>query len=101
MATRPASETEISQALVSLPGWLVNDAHKLERSFRFTDFMAAFAFMTRIAIEAERMNHHPEWFNVYNRVRIELTTHDADGISQKDFKLANIINKQATLEGAS
>ncbi len=68
---------------------------KLHREFTFPDFVAAFAFMTKVAILAERANHHPEWFNVYNRVTIDLTTHDAGGISKKDFDLALEISKRA------
>ena len=61
---------------------------KLHRDFRFPDFVTAFGFMTSVALRAESMNHHPEWFNVYNRVAVDLTTHDARGISQSDFDLA-------------
>lgn len=66
---------------------------KLNKIFVFPDFVHAFAFMTKIAIHAEKLGHHPEWFNVYNKVEIDLTTHDAGGLSAKDFELANIINK--------
>lgn len=65
---------------------------KLNKTFLFPDFIHAFAFMTRIAMHAERMNHHPEWFNVYNKVEINLTTHEAGGLTEKDFELATIIN---------
>lgn len=67
-------------------------AGKLHREFKFPNFVAAFGFMTQVAILAERANHHPEWFNVYNKVVIDLTTHDAGGISQKDFDLAQDIS---------
>lgn len=66
---------------------------KLNKTFVFPDFVHAFAFMTKIAIHAEKLDHHPEWFNVYNKVEIDLTTHEAGGLSVKDFELANIINK--------
>ena len=78
---------EISNRLSSLDGWEVVD-DKLHREYRFADFVEAFGFMTRAAIVAESMNHHPEWFNVYNRVVVDLTTHDAGGISAYDFDLA-------------
>jgi 4a-hydroxytetrahydrobiopterin dehydratase len=78
---------EISQRLATLPGWAVKDG-KLHKTFTFADFAQAFAFMTDVAREAEALNHHPEWFNVYNRVAIDLTTHDASGITALDFELA-------------
>lgn len=68
---------------------------KLNKTFVFPDFVHAFAFMTKVAIHAEKLNHHPEWSNVYNKVEIDLTTHEAGGLSVKDFELANIINKSA------
>ena len=64
----------------------------LYRKFEFRDFSEAFAFMTRVAMEAEKMNHHPEWFNVYNKIIVDLTTHDAGGITQNDINLAKILN---------
>lgn len=83
-------------ALVKLPEWVYDaDACGIRRTFRFDDFAAAFAFMTRIAILAEKADHHPEWFNVYNRVEILLTTHDVDGLSQRDIDLATAIEKFA------
>ena len=82
---------EIDTRLKQLPGWSV-EGDKLHREFRFADFTAAFAFMTRAALVAERMDHHPEWFNVYSTVRIDLTTHDAGGISSLDFELAGHMN---------
>jgi 4a-hydroxytetrahydrobiopterin dehydratase len=81
------SDSEIQSALAERPGWTVVNA-KLHREFQFADFVHAFGFMTRAALAAEAMNHHPEWFNVYNRVTIDLTTHDAGGITARDFKLA-------------
>ena len=68
-------------------GWALQEG-KLSKSFQFQDFIGAFAFMTRCALVAERMNHHPEWFNVYGTVRVALTTHDASGITELDFELA-------------
>ena len=86
---------EISNRLSSLEGWSVVDG-KLHREYQFADFIAAFGFMTRAAIVAESMNHHPEWFNVYNRVVVDLTTHDAGGISAYDFDLAAKMDSLAT-----
>jgi 4a-hydroxytetrahydrobiopterin dehydratase len=81
------SNTEIEDRLQSLDAWSVVDG-KLKREFKFADFVRAFAFMTGAAIEAEKLNHHPEWSNVYNRVTVHLTTHEARGITELDFTLA-------------
>jgi len=81
------SESEIQSALRERTGWTVANG-KLHREYKFADFIHAFGFMTRAALVAEAMGHHPEWSNVYNRVTIDLTTHDAGGISSKDFELA-------------
>ena len=87
------SDDEIANALPKLPGWTLNeDETGLQRSFRFTDFAAAFGFMTRVALMAERMNHHPDWRNCYNRVWITLSTHDVGGISHNDVLLARAID---------
>ena len=76
-------------AMQQLPQWTYDpDAKGIRRNLRFGDFAEAFGFMTRVAILAEKADHHPEWFNVYNRVEILLTTHDADGLSQRDVDLA-------------
>lgn len=84
------SKGRIEQKVVKLQGWkVVND--KLNRTFEFESFVQVFGFMTKVAMEAEKMNHHPEWFNVYNR--LDLVTHDVDGISNYDIKLAEIINQ--------
>ena len=85
------SDSHIQEALDSLKGWALVEG-KLHKEFKFTDFMEAFAFMTRCAILAEKMNHHPEWFNVYNTVRVDLTTHDAGGITEYDITLAKQMN---------
>jgi 4a-hydroxytetrahydrobiopterin dehydratase len=87
MPTPRLSDPEIEKRLRSLPGWSIV-AGKLNREYRFPDFVAAFGFMTSAALVAESMNHHPEWFNVYGTVRVDLVTHDAGGISHKDFDLA-------------
>ncbi len=85
---------EIQERMGSIAGWTVEDG-KLSREFRFGDFIEAFSFMTACAIKAEKMNHHPEWFNVYHKVKVQLTTHDAGGITAKDFTLAEFMNNQA------
>ncbi|MCV0366034.1 MAG: 4a-hydroxytetrahydrobiopterin dehydratase [Nitrosopumilus sp.] len=88
------SQLEIDEQLKNLPGWsIVNE--KLHKEFKFENFNQAFGFMTRAAMEIEKMNHHPEWFNVYNRITIELTTHDAGGITKNDINLAKILNSLA------
>lgn len=81
---------DLNNGLKSL--WQIKE-DKLHKVFQFSDFVEAFGFMTKIALHAEKLNHHPEWFNVYNKVEIDLTTHEADGISSRDFALANIIEK--------
>lgn len=87
MASTKLSDNEIQANLKTLPQWQLKEG-KLYRQWKFANFVEAFGFMTKVAILAERANHHPEWRNVYNRVEIELTTHDAGGISVKDFQLA-------------
>ena len=85
---RPRLDTgELAEALAELPGWSLA-AGKLHREYRFADFSAAFGFMTRVALEAERLNHHPEWSNVWNRVVVELVTHDSGGVTASDVALA-------------
>lgn len=88
------SEAEVKSRLESLPGWTVEQG-KLLREFRFADFKQAFAFMTLAAAVADQMDHHPEWSNVYNKVRVQLNTHDAGGITELDFKLAVAMNAAA------
>jgi len=80
-------QAEIDARLAHLDGWTV-EGGKLHREFRFADFAEAFGFMTRSALVAERLDHHPEWFNVYSTVRVDLTTHDAGGLTTLDFELA-------------
>jgi 4a-hydroxytetrahydrobiopterin dehydratase len=80
-------------ALAELSGWtLVEDRDAIKKSYKFKDFTEAFGFMARVALLAEKADHHPEWFNVYNKVDIVLTTHDADGLSARDIKLAKAID---------
>ena len=96
------SQTERGAALASLPGWTWDEARDaITKRFRFADFSAAFGFMTRVAIAAERADHHPEWSNVWNRVDILLTTHDAKGLTAKDVALAREIEALAAACGAS
>ena len=88
------SEAERAAALAELPDWsLRGDGLAIARTFKFTDFSEAFAFMTRVALAAEKADHHPEWFNVYNRVEVTLTTHDAGGLSTRDVALAKAIGE--------
>ena len=82
-----ASEAEIKAALEQLPGWEHED-DGIEKAFEFDDFKQAWAFMEKVAAEAEAMDHHPEWTNVYNKVLIRLSTHDDGGLTDRDFKLA-------------
>lgn len=87
------SEADKSKAIRALSGWtLADDGDAIERSIAFDDFVAAFGFMTKVAIYAEKAEHHPEWSNVYNEVEIKLTTHDAGGLTQKDVDLAKAID---------
>jgi 4a-hydroxytetrahydrobiopterin dehydratase len=81
------ADAEVTQRLAALPGWTLKEG-KLHRELTFPDFTQAFAFMTDVAREADALDHHPEWFNVYNRVVIDLATHDAAGITTLDFDLA-------------
>jgi 4a-hydroxytetrahydrobiopterin dehydratase len=84
------------QALAELKDWReVAGRDAIQRAFKFRDFNEAFGFMTRVALRAEKMDHHPEWFNVYNRVEITLATHECGGLSERDVKLAKFIDKQA------
>lgn len=94
MSMSVLSASELEQALADLAGWSLKDG-KLHRDFKFKSFVEAFGFMTSLALVAESMGHHPEWFNVYNRVAIDLTTHDAGGITTKDLELAKKANQLA------
>ena len=86
------AEQEVVKFLkINLKGWTF-EKKAIKRDFKFKTFVEAFSFMTAIALEAEKMNHHPEWSNVYNSVSINLSTHDANGITQLDFDFANLID---------
>lgn len=89
-----ATEAEIASAIAGLRGW-TRKGDRIERSFKFDDFGAAWGFMCRVALAAEKLDHHPEWSNVYNRVEIALSTHDAGGLTRLDFELAEKINALA------
>ena len=91
------SAGELAAQLPSLDGWTHADARGglIAKEFQFQDFVQAFGFMAQVALHAERMNHHPEWSNVYHRVSVTLTTHDVDGISGKDIEMALLMNRIA------
>ncbi len=85
-----------NDALAELDGWAeLPDRDAIAKSYKFADFNAAFAFMTRVALKAEKMDHHPEWFNVYNKVDVVLSTHDAGGLSMRDIELAKFMDSVA------
>ena len=89
--------TERSNALASLIGWdELKDRNAITKNYQLADFNAAFGFMSRVAIKAEKMDHHPEWFNVYNRVEVTLSTHDAGGVTQLDIGLAKFMDEIST-----
>lgn len=87
MAAKKLTDAQIQENLAQVDGWTIENG-KLHKEFQFDNFVSAFGFMTQLALVAESLNHHPEWFNVYNRVTIDLTTHDAGGISDLDFQWA-------------
>jgi len=99
MTHRALEAEEIDTRLTALntatdAPWSLHEG-KLHKAFQFNDFVAAFGFMTRVALIAERSNHHPEWFNVYRTVTVDLTTHDVRGISERDFALARAMDREA------
>jgi 4a-hydroxytetrahydrobiopterin dehydratase len=87
----------VAEALAGLKGWTEapDGREAIVKSFKFADFNTAFAFMTQVALSASRLDHHPEWSNVYNRVEVLLTTHDSGGVTAKDVELAKIMDKAA------
>lgn len=88
------SRQEKQEILEKLSGWeMVKDRDAIFKSFAFQDFNTAFGFMSRVALKAEKMNHHPEWFNVYSKVEVTLATHDAGGVTALDMELAEFMNK--------
>lgn len=93
MAIARLTDAERDEALAALPEWTLRaDGLAIQRTFRFADFSAAWAFMNRVALYAEKADHHPEWFNVYNRVEVTLTTHDAGGLSARDAAMAKAMD---------
>jgi len=91
--TKKLSATEIDEAVNRLDGWKqAQEREAIQKTFTFANFNRAFAFMTQVALNAEKMDHHPEWFNIYNRVDVTLATHDVDGLSRKDIELADFMN---------
>jgi len=93
--TRPA-KLPVATVLAQLSGWSAAEGREaIVKTFKFKDFNEAFGFMTRIALAAEKLDHHPEWFNVYNRVEVLLATHDADGVTELDLTLAKIMDAAA------
>ena len=98
---KPLSGAERASALASVPAWTpVDGRDAIRRTFQFADFNAAFGFMARAALVAEKNDHHPEWFNVWNRVDVTLSTHDAGGLTDKDIALARAMDAIATNTGA-
>ena len=88
--------TGAAEAVAKLTGWkVVEGRDAIAKQFRFADFNAAFGFMTRVALKADKMDHHPEWSNVYSRVDVVLTTHDAGGVTEKDVELAAFMDEAA------
>jgi 4a-hydroxytetrahydrobiopterin dehydratase len=92
-----ATKIGAGSALAKLSGWsaIEGDRDAIEKTFKFADFKTAFGFMSSCALKAEQMDHHPEWFNVYNRVEVILTTHDADGVTELDVELAGFMDALA------
>lgn len=98
MSERPKklSDADLKLSLDGLDGWSLEESgDAIHREFLLRDFSEAWAFMNRAALLAEQMDHHPEWFNVYNKVKVRLTTHDADGVTELDVKMANAMNRFA------
>lgn len=95
---RPLDAVRLQAALIELPQWRL-ESGKLYRELRLPDFVTAFALMTRVALHAERLNHHPEWFNVYGTLRVWLCTHDAAGITELDLELARQVDAAAAVTG--
>ena len=94
MSIARLTDAELGAALAALPDWtLRDDGLAISRRFKFADFSQAFAFMTRVALLAEKVDHHPEWSNVWNRVDVTLTTHDAHGLSERDVMMAKAIGE--------
>jgi 4a-hydroxytetrahydrobiopterin dehydratase len=91
VARAPLPDARVRELLAQRPGWQ-HRGDRIARTFRFPDFAAAFGWMAGVALVAERLNHHPDWKNVYDRVEVELTSHDAGGLTERDFALAQEID---------
>ena len=90
------NEDQRKALFAEVPGWtLQSERDAIQKTFTFADFNAAFGWMTRVALAAEKLDHHPEWFNVYNRVEVTLATHDADGVTELDVRLAKLMDGAA------
>ena len=97
MAVPQLTEAERAEALAALSEWTLRaDGRAIERTFKFRDFSQAWAFMARVALIAEKHDHHPEWSNVWNRVHVTLSTHDAGGVTERDIKLAEAMDRIAS-----
>ena len=97
----PPAKIGATAAIAQLSGWRAADGRDaIAKTFQFKDFNAAFGFMARAALRAEKLDHHPEWFNVYNRVEVTLSTHDAGGVTQNDIDLARFMDEAAAQTGA-
>jgi 4a-hydroxytetrahydrobiopterin dehydratase len=94
MARAALPEARVRERLAEHPGWELRGT-RIARTFRFADFATAFGWMASVALVAERMDHHPDWKNVYDRVEVELTTHDAGGLTERDFELAAAMDRLA------
>ena len=96
----PPPKIPVAEALAQLPGWRAVDGREaIARSFKFKDFNQAFGFMAHAALAAEKMDHHPEWSNVYNKVEVVLATHESDGVTERDLKLARLMDDAAAALG--
>jgi 4a-hydroxytetrahydrobiopterin dehydratase len=97
MPAERLSESARRDLLEALPGWsAVEGRDAIRKTFEFSNFVEAFGWMTRVALVAEKLDHHPEWFNVYDRVEVTLTTHEAKGLTARDLEMANAMNRMAT-----
>ena len=96
MQAQRFDENQRLEALATLPGWsLVDGRDAITKAYKFANFIEAFAFMTKVALRAEAMNHHPEWLNIYSLVEVTLSTHEANGLTDLDIKLAKLIERAA------
>ncbi|PFH35166.1 pterin-4-alpha-carbinolamine dehydratase [Besnoitia besnoiti] len=100
LARLAANSPRLRQLHKQVPQWHLTDGHlSIKKKFQFKDFNEAWGFMSRVALQAEKMNHHPNWYNVYSTVEVELSTHDATGLTEKDFELARFMDETAKITG--